>query len=126
MVRSRSTGCRLLAALLLASCLPGPPSRAADCNENGPDDLEEVRPGAAPDCNENGVPDGCDLEPVNPVLEPSGEVPSEELGVPLRMSFAELDADADLDLLALSHLSWPPAIEVIENDGTGAFESGGS
>src|SRR5688572_6800725 len=126
MVRSRSTGCRLLVALLLASCLPGMPSRAADCNENGLDDLEEVQTGAAPDCNENGVPDGCDLEPVNPVLEYSRDVPSEELGVPLRMSFAELDGDADRDLLALSHLGWPPSIEVIENVGVGGFVTAGT
>jgi len=117
---------RFITGLFLSFCLPGAPSEAADCNENGLDDLEEVRAGAVPDCNENGVPDGCDLEPVNPVLEPSQDLPSEELGVPLRMSFADLIPGGGLDLLALSHSSWPPAIEVIENDGTGAFATAGS
>ena len=117
--------CRI-AALVLSCCIPGGAVRPVDCNENGIDDLEDVRTGAAPDCNENGIPDGCDLEPVNPVLEPSGDVPSEELGIPFRVSFADLDGDGDPDLLALAHLNWPPSIEVIENDGAGGFATSGT
>ena len=47
--------------LCVLTLVVGPLGRAADCNQNGVEDTEEIDSGGASDCNENGVPDSCDI-----------------------------------------------------------------
>lgn len=61
----------LAAALVMVSlAFASAPTRAADCNENGVDDLMDVDPSdpdgngeVSADCNANGVPDECEIGP---------------------------------------------------------------
>lgn len=48
-----------LACLLL--CVVCAPAFAADCNNNGVDDLDDIADGTSQDCNDNNVPDECDI-----------------------------------------------------------------
>jgi hypothetical protein len=53
----------LVAMFLFSFCLISSPLRAADCNNNGIDDADDISSGFSQDCNNNGVPDECDLLP---------------------------------------------------------------
>src|SRR2546426_706177 len=104
---------KILAISVLSNAAVFGPVLGADCNKNGVDDIAEVRSGQSPDCNRNGVPDDCDLRPVNPGLDLSGEISTEGLYEPWEMRFADMDSDGDLDLLGTSHFS-PVLLVMVE------------
>ena len=104
---------KILAISVLSNAAVFGPGLGADCNKNGVDDIAEVRSGQSPDCNRNGVPDDCDLRPVNPGLDLSGEISTEGLYEPWEMRFADMDSDGDLDLLGTSHFS-PVLLVMVE------------
>ena len=72
--------------------------RAADCNQNGLDDYQEIRSRARLDCNLNGIPDECDILPVNFGLV---ELPVPKVSGTTDIHATDLDGDGAADFVFL-------------------------
>lgn len=86
------------------------PGRTDDCNENGIDDLEDIRNASSLDCNANAIPDECDLSGI--AFEQASIIRTQEDAGAVVL--ADFDGDGDLDVATEGR-------EVYWNDGTGAF-----
>ncbi len=94
-------------------------ARAADCNQNGVEDSQDIANGTSEDCNANGVPDECDILPqrfsfASPMSVPAGVLPSS-------VAAGDLDGDGDLDLAVTD--SGADHLTILENTGGGVFGS---
>ncbi|MCB9851463.1 MAG: hypothetical protein H6819_00085 [Phycisphaerales bacterium] len=108
-IRFRGT---LAAAIVIASCIfHAAPTRAADCNQNGIDDLMDVDP-ADPDgdgvvhddCNGNGLPDECELGEYETTLAPAAPISNLQFGydVAIENGIAVVGATGDSDVVSSS------------------------
>jgi hypothetical protein len=59
-----------IGVLLLSGCFAAASAAAADCNQNGVSDAEDIARGASVDCDGNGLPDECDVAPLDLELRP--------------------------------------------------------
>jgi hypothetical protein len=118
MLNAATRALPIAVALLAAGLgLAAPPLPAADCNQNGVEDHDDIASGSAPDCNANGIPDPCDIAPVNFGLVSKGSHP---LGgeTTAATAAADLDGDGDLDLAAALHSN---RVRILWNNGRGTF-----
>ena len=91
---------------------------AADCNNNGFDDAEDITAGRSLDCNTNSIPDGGDVLPVNfaPALElVPGRLPNDVVAI-------DLDGDGHVDLVVSNVGTEERSVAVLSGRGDGTFE----
>ena len=115
-IDERLAAAGVVVALALLSA-DGRTLRAADCNNNGVDDRQDIAEGTSPDCNGNGNPDECDLAAVNFGFAVTGTVAVGER--PRGSTMADLDGDGDLDLAVVN--SYSDNVSVLLNRGDGTF-----
>ena len=115
-IDERLAAAGVVVALALLSA-DGRTLRAADCNNNGVDDRQDIAEGTSPDCNGNGNPDECDLAAVNFGFAVTGTVAVGER--PRGSTMADLDGDGDLDLAVVN--SYSDNVSVLVNRGEGTF-----
>jgi hypothetical protein len=88
---------------------------AADCNQNGTPDVEDLLSGRSEDCNQNFVPDECDLLPRSAVFEVVSTLPA---GVrPFALATVDLEGDGDTDLVATNQDSNDVTVLIKEGGG---------
>jgi hypothetical protein len=85
-----------------------PDCRAADCNANGRDDIDDITSGASPDCNDNAVPDECELGEDRVAYEAALTI---DTGHSSAIVIIDYDGDGDGDVV------------LAENDGPGDPET---
>jgi len=77
--------------------------QAADCNQNGADDLSDIGSGASLDCNANAIPDECEQGPGALAFEQHLEYRTAEAAA--FVTAGDLDGDARLDLAVANRLA---------------------
>jgi hypothetical protein len=116
LLRSRWTGTALsVFSSLLAASLAGSALRAADCNSNGVDDLQDIAAGTSSDCNSNATPDECDAQPGHV----SFELAQTYAGLISRVTVADLDGDGLPDLVSSRPKN--PDVVWLRNEGGATF-----
>ena len=112
----------ILAALVLSQTLSAQCPNDIDC-DGTPDICDvDVTPGS--DCNGNGILDSCDIQgdgTFNNSFQQSGGYFGDTN--PSSITFGDVDADGDLDLVIGNHY-WGPN-RVFMNDGYGDFTDSG-
>ena len=108
---------RVATYLFIATLLSFGPAPAADCNQNGIEDAEDIAAGESRDCNENGIPDECEIAADGLLFEVTQTV---KVGSsPVAVKAGDLDGDGDMDLVSLNYGS--DSLSVLLNDGAGSF-----
>jgi hypothetical protein len=110
------------------------PAGAADCNQDGIGDAEEVAHGDGRDCNQNGIPDDCEIASGaldcngNGVPDECETLPRFRLPAPIVATVArdpvsltlfDMDGDGDLDAAAAAYEA--DSLSILENLGGGRF-----
>lgn len=90
-------------------------TKAADCNRNGIEDVDEIRDRLVEDCNANGVPDGCDVSGAQIGLNAVLKYRIQDFGGAFVGGTCDLDGDGDDDLV----LAEPETLALLRNHGDG-------
>jgi hypothetical protein len=112
---------KLQAVVVLATTVFGlSPLPAADCNQNGVEDAEEVSSGAVEDCNGNTVPDSCELTPLDFGFREE-DLPLE--APPRAIVTGDFSGDGFSDIVTGNRDSEGTTVSVFLSLGSGDFES---
>ena len=107
--------------LLVAASLTD--GRAADCDQDGVEDLKAIAAGTADDCNSNGIPDVCEFVPV-----PFSALNDSLLldTAPFAVVIEDVTGDGRLDLVVAAERRFanPAEIQVFPNLGGTEFDTG--
>ena len=121
MLKSRRPISSWAVLLLVAASLTD--GRAADCDQDGVEDLKAIAAGTADDCNSNGIPDVCEFVPV-----PFSALNDSLLldTAPFAVVIEDVTGDGRLDLVVAAERRFanPAEIQVFPNLGGTEFDTG--